>query len=211
MPSVYTITFGKEMLRGIKAPYNPETDKFLRAWAQAEGSMAKHNPFATTQPAVGATNFNSVGVKNYVSWQQGVEKTVETLLNGKYPQLVTALRSGLSAKGMANALAATPWGTGQLALEVLQYTVPEFPFGSCYPVPPAAYAHFDTKIRPGDTGRDVDELLRCIARRRGVAGYKYYAGEPVTYVKWYQLARPWLWKPDGIVGPKTYESICGHK
>jgi hypothetical protein len=210
MPSVYTITFGKELLRSIGAPYNLQTDLFLRAWSQAEGCMAKNNHFATTMPATGATNFNSVGVKNYYTWESGVASTAATLKLTKYTTFLATIRAGASANTMAVALANSPWGTGDLTMEVLKYRVWEPPFGSCYPYPPAPYAHGEGKIKPGSQGRDVDELLRCIARKRGVAGYKWYMGEVVDWVKRYQLARPWLWKPDGIVGPLTYKSICGH-
>jgi len=211
MRSTYSITFGKELLRELNAPYTWQTDKFMRAWAQSEGSLAKNNPFATTMPAQGATNFNSVGVKNYPTWESGVEATAKTIRLSHYTKFLDALRRGASATEIATALALSPWGTGKLVLRVLAGTIYWPPFGQCYPVPPAAYAHGIGKIRPGSQGRDVDELLRCIARRRGHAGYRWYSGEVADWVKRYQLARPWLWKPDGIVGPKTYESICGHK
>jgi hypothetical protein len=211
MASVYTITFGKELCRAIQAPYNAQTDRFLRAWAQSEGCLARNNPFATTMPAPGATNFNSIGVKNYQTWEQGVEATHKTLVLNHYVNLIYTIRQGKSATDMATALKNSPWGTGALTIKVLAGNVYDPLYGNCYPVPPAPYAHGTAKIKPGDQGRDVDELLRCIARKRKVAGYKWYSGEVVDWVKRYQLARPWLWKPDGIVGPKTYESICGHK
>jgi hypothetical protein len=210
MASVYTITFGKELCRAINATYTPQVDLFLRAWAQSEGCLARNNPFATTMPAAGATNFNSIGVKNYQTWQQGVKATKDTLLLNHYVNLVYVIRQGKSATDMANALKNSPWGTGALTLKVLIGNVYAPAYGSCYPTPPAPYSHGEAKIKPGDQGRDVDELLRCIARKRAVAGYKWYSGDVVDWVKRYQLARPWLWKPDGIVGPKTYASICGH-
>lgn len=211
--SVYTITFGKNFARAAKFPFNGQTDLFLRAWAQAEGCYATHNPFATTQPATGATNFNSVGVKNYVSWGQGVAKTAETLLNGKYEPLVEELRRGQSSTEMALALADTPWGTGELTHKVLIYGGPkDYPFGSCYPEPPVRWSR---TIKPSMTGPDVDELLRHINRRLGYGpdstkGHKWYSAAPVGWVKEWQRLRPWLWPADGIVGPKTFRSICGH-
>jgi hypothetical protein len=211
--STYSITFGKELCRAIGAPFTSQNDLFLRAWAQSENSRATFNPYATTKPWPGATRFNSVGVRNYATWQDGVAATAATLLNGLYDPIVANLRNGSSALSTARALAASRWGTGDLTIEVLTYGGPRaFPYGNCYPIPPARYdtKRGTTKIRPGSAGRDVDELLRCIARKRGVDGYKWYSGDVVEWVKRWQAARPSLGTPDGVVGPLTYASICGH-
>jgi hypothetical protein len=213
--SVYTITWGKNFLRGIGAPYNAQTDMFLRAWAQAEGSAARNNPFATTQEMPGSTNFNSVGVQNYLTWQSGVEATVKTINNPDYgyEKFLAAIRAGVSARTMAFELSKSRWGTGALTTEILLNGGPrDFKIGNCYPVPPAPYAHGKAKIVRGSTGADVDELLRAISAKQGLGewGYKYYSPGPIDFVKKYQLVRPWLWPADGIVGPSTYKSITGH-
>lgn len=113
--------FYSKILSGIGAPVSPENKKFMYAWRAAEGGAAAFNPFNTTKSAPGATNYNSVGVKNYISEQQGIESTIKTLLNGKYNEIVGALRDGGagSARMAAEALARSPWGTGDLALRVL--------------------------------------------------------------------------------------------
>lgn len=218
--STYTNTWGKEFARAIGAPFTAQVDLFFRAWAQAEGCLAAYNPFATTQSMEGATNFNSVGVKNYRTWQDGVRATTMTITNPRYPAyapFLAEIRKGSSALVMAQKLIATPWGTGAGTLAVLTSTKGpvEWPYGNCYPVPGAPYAHGTGKIRPGITsaaasGQDVDELLRVIAIRTGVEGYKWYTGAPVDYVKGYQRRRAWLWPADGIVGPMTFKSIVGH-
>lgn len=107
------------ILRGIGAPATPENIRYLNAWAQAEGGSASNNPFNTTQPAGGASSYNSVGVRNYTSPQQGIAATVQTLKNGHYGVLLNALRSGRSAMADAQAEAQTPWGTGSLIMKVL--------------------------------------------------------------------------------------------
>ena len=73
----------------------------------------------TTQSAAGATNFNSVGVKNFTSYEQGLAATVKTLTNGRYEPILAALRSGDSAVAVGRAVEASPWGTGGLMLRVL--------------------------------------------------------------------------------------------
>ena len=107
------------ILRGVGAPVTPENVRYVNAWAQAEGGNASNNPFNTTQTAPGASSYNSVGVRNYTSPQQGIAATIQTLKNGHYQVLLNALRQGNSAVADAQAEAQTPWGTGSLILKVL--------------------------------------------------------------------------------------------
>lgn len=111
----------------IGAPVTPDNMRYAGAWQQAEGGNAAFNPFNTTQPSAGASNYNSVGVKNYGSLQEGLHATAQTLLNGHYNKLVADLRSGkASAMQLAQDEAATPWGTGPLIEKVLggKVTIP---------------------------------------------------------------------------------------
>jgi cell wall-associated NlpC family hydrolase len=97
----------------------PEVSHFFDAWKQAEGGSAANNPFNTTQNAPGATTYNSLGVRNYTSPDQGIAATAQTLQNGHYGNILAALKKGASARDMAQALANSPWGTGALVLKVL--------------------------------------------------------------------------------------------
>jgi len=114
--------FYSRILTGIGAPATPENRRFLYAWRAAEGGTAAFNPFNTTQGAPGATNYNAAGVKNYTSEEQGVSATVKTLLNGRYGEIISALRDGGpgAPQAAAQALARSPWGTGELVLRVLR-------------------------------------------------------------------------------------------
>lgn len=111
------------VLRGIGAPVNQNNLALLRAWQQAEGggtaNNANFNPLNTTQPARGAGSINSVGVRSYRSAQQGIQATVQTLLNGHYTNVIHALRSGAAPSVTAQAIADSPWGTGGGVLRVL--------------------------------------------------------------------------------------------
>ena len=86
--------------------------RFLTEWARWEGSKATNNPLATTQSGFGTDNFNSAGVKNYASLEDGVAATIRTLQNGRYDGIVQAMRS----KDLSNIEALLPefktWGTG---------------------------------------------------------------------------------------------------
>lgn len=69
---------------------------FAVGWTTAEtlaDSGAKYNLLNTTQPAPDATDFNSVHVKNYTSYREGIQDTVWTLQNGFYPHLSKALET----------------------------------------------------------------------------------------------------------------------
>ena len=73
---------------------------WMVAWTVAETGHpsgayqgASYNLLNTTQPAPGTTDFNSIGVKNYTSYAQGIAATVQTLQNGYYPVLLQALQT----------------------------------------------------------------------------------------------------------------------
>jgi hypothetical protein len=112
-------TWAKDLLRTLGMPVSNENVRAIVAWEQAEGTSAGYNPLATTQSSPGATDFNSVGVKNYSSYSDGIDATVKTLTNGLYDPILAALRRGSSADDVANAVAASPWGTGQGVFRVL--------------------------------------------------------------------------------------------
>jgi len=111
--------FAHDVLAGLNLPATSENVRALVAWQQAEGTKAQFNPFATTQSWDGASNFNSVGVKNYESYADGVAATVKTMKNGFYEGVLDALRAGNSAEAVGRAVAASPWGTGESMLRVL--------------------------------------------------------------------------------------------
>lgn len=115
-----TPSWRQAILRGVGAPVTSENLRFLDAWAQAEGGSAANNPFNTTEGGHGAySSYNSVGVKNYGTAQGGIQATIDTLNNGRYGAIISALRSGKSAMADAQAEATTPWGTGSLIMKVL--------------------------------------------------------------------------------------------
>lgn len=115
-----TNQFARLLLRRLGITPRPQVLRFLAAWGQAEGTSARYNPLGTTRDMPGATNFNSVGVKNYGSIGQGVEATARAITNGLYGNILTLMRApGARAEAMATAVAASPWGTGKGVLRVL--------------------------------------------------------------------------------------------
>jgi cell wall-associated NlpC family hydrolase len=109
----------ERILHGVGVKPTQENLKFMSAWARAEGGGAANNPFNTTQPVAGASNYNSIGVRNYRNVQEGIDATVNTITNGRYGNIIGALREGDDAMKSAAALAASPWGTGGLVQKIL--------------------------------------------------------------------------------------------
>jgi hypothetical protein len=89
----------------------------IEAWERAEGgnwaNTAAYNPLNTTQRESGSWSINSVSVQAYTSWAEGFRATLTTLGNGDYGGILSALSAGTSAQAVADAVAASPWGTGQ--------------------------------------------------------------------------------------------------
>jgi hypothetical protein len=111
--------FASDLLARLGMPQTAENVRALVAWQQAEGTRAAFNPLATTQGSAGANDFNSVGVKNYTSYAQGLDATVTTLRNGRYGEILAALLDGSSASRLASAVERSPWGTGDGVRRVL--------------------------------------------------------------------------------------------
>jgi hypothetical protein len=90
------------LLASIGAPPTQANINSISSWIAKESvypgngvnTGGLYNPLNTTLAEGGASNYNSVGVKNYISEVQGLEATVQTLLGGQYSDIVDALRSG---------------------------------------------------------------------------------------------------------------------
>jgi hypothetical protein len=107
------VQWAKDFLTRLGAPITASNVQAITAWEQAEGTKASYNPLATTQSGfAGETQFNSVGVKNYMSYQDGLDANVKVINNGLYTNILAALQQGNDAMAVAKAVAASPWGTG---------------------------------------------------------------------------------------------------
>jgi hypothetical protein len=86
--------FAHAVLGGIGAPQTTANVNSIIAWAHREGGGGANNPLNTTLGMPGATNFNSVGVKNFTDASQGATASVRTLLGGGYSDIISALKTG---------------------------------------------------------------------------------------------------------------------
>lgn len=90
---------------------------FFIGLASAEGTTARNNPFAVSQPlGRGETKFNSHGVKNYQTAQDGIEATVSLFKLAYYKQVRRLLRANAPVQETARALAASPYVGGSQAV-----------------------------------------------------------------------------------------------
>lgn len=109
-------SWAQGVLAGIGAPVNDTNLSTLWNWSHAESGsdvMRWLNPLNTTQNAAGATSQNSVGVKSYPDLATGIAATVETLLNGRYGQIVGNLQQSVPQSQWGNACTDLGvWGTG---------------------------------------------------------------------------------------------------
>lgn len=114
-------SFYTKLLDNLGAPSSEENIKFLMAWRQAEGGDAKNNPFNTTYNIEGSTNYNKVGVKNYVTIQDGLIATLKTLKNRRYNCIVNGLINDIGAENISNCVQdLKTWGTGDLVNKVIR-------------------------------------------------------------------------------------------
>lgn len=97
----------------------------LVSWIQAEGGAANWNPLNTTQKMPGSTAYNSVGVQEYRSADDGLAATVKTIMQTDpdfgYGPIVARLRRCARPTRTLQAVEDSDWGTGGLALRVLPY------------------------------------------------------------------------------------------
>lgn len=113
-------TWAQALLENLGVPVTAANVTAIYSWEMAEGghwyNTATFNPLNTTMSEPGATSMNSVGVKAYTSWEQGFTATISTLFNGYYAGIIAALEKGNDAQAVANAVAASPWGTGAFTI-----------------------------------------------------------------------------------------------
>jgi len=114
---MHGVTFGRwatAFLGAIGAPVARNNLVVLVAWQTAEFTSAKWNPLATTYPMPGSTYYNASGVRNYVSLQQGLEATKQTLSRPGlgYESILLDLARNADPMDTARAINASRWCNG---------------------------------------------------------------------------------------------------
>lgn len=117
------LNFYKAVLKGLGVKETPEKIKFLQAWRQGEGGMARNNPFNTSKdmPGEADTKYNSHGVRNYPDRQTGLDATLATLKLSHYKEILDLLKKDdVTANQLAHTKALKKWGTGRMVAKVLR-------------------------------------------------------------------------------------------
>lgn len=110
--------FYKQVLSCVGAKPTKDNMSFMYAWRQSEGAKALNNPFNTTHKMPGSTNYNSVGVKNYKTSQDGIQATCKTLKNGRYTDIINGLKNDVGLFELSRMKGLKTWGTGDLLAKV---------------------------------------------------------------------------------------------
>lgn len=110
---------------GVEIERGDEAQIAVVCWIAAEGGYASFNPLNTTLWRPGCSDYNWVGVKNYPTFDVGVEATAYTLNYGAdrfkygYRPIRRRLRKNRNAERILKAVENSEWGTGGLAIRVL--------------------------------------------------------------------------------------------
>jgi peptidoglycan hydrolase CwlO-like protein len=112
-----TIGYGewaRLLLVAFGAPVIRDNLVAVVAWEAAEGTPATWNPLATTINMPGSTIYNSHGVRNYRSKEQGIEASVMTLRRPGhgYEAIVASLKAGNEAMQTGRAINRSDWCRG---------------------------------------------------------------------------------------------------
>jgi len=145
LPPSMDIKFYQDILKSIGTKVTCEKMMFFFAWRTGEASESTYNPFATTyrdeanegcyynclKNGVGYTptgcrtcpSGSSPGVRNYKTYNSGLNATVKTLTNGRYKNVVSKLKNNdITAMSIASEVGELKtWGTGGLVIEILKY------------------------------------------------------------------------------------------
>jgi hypothetical protein len=103
-------------LTAQSCPQTPENVVAVLTWIRSEWGdrapiPATWNPLNTTLDFPPQTVFNSAGVKNYETFEQGVTANSNTLSLSYYPAIRGALQVGNNAAATIGAIFASPWGS----------------------------------------------------------------------------------------------------
>lgn len=167
MPQPRSRDWRKALLKRVGAPVTPDNLKLLDTWQRWEGGHTKNgarfNWLNTTHGGQGAVkSINSVGVKAFDSFDNGVNALASTLLNGRYNDIVKGLQSGTPYKydlsaGLSTWVSGSPTGGLDYAQRVFGQapSKKQTPMGTGFAstVPGGSKKGFDTK-----TGINLDPL-----------------------------------------------------
>jgi hypothetical protein len=116
--------WAKDFLKQVGAPVTSQNIAAMTTWMAAEGgggggatglgiNDAMYNPLNTKQHMPGSWKPGDMSedVQAYQNYASGMQATVKTIKNGRYTNILAALKKGNDASGVLAAVNASPWGT----------------------------------------------------------------------------------------------------
>lgn len=171
-------TWAAAILAGVGAPDTANNRGNCSAWAACETSGSSYNPFNTTLFMPGSTCYNSVCVRNYVSFSQGVAATVSTIRQNNMAAIANALRADASRQAFGAAVGSAPWGTSGACIAGSPVPNPGKPPG---PRGPSSNQDWSPQIREsGSAMAESGSKLHALAVH--VAGIKPSFKPPVVVI-----------------------------
>lgn len=162
--------FFEGVLTQLGAPVSQNNLDFFNRWAQFEKSNSQYNTLNTTLNKPGATNFNSVGVKNYPNLPTGIQATADTLKLRYYAPIVSALRQNKNFNYYINnqdiIKALNTWGTRTFARTLIQ------PSSGTTPSNSGSSTDQQTTTKPGDKKKKNNTLVCRYCGRNNVIFYR---------------------------------------
>jgi hypothetical protein len=204
--------FAADLLDSVNMKPTPNRLQAVIGWCACEGGGVKnrafYNPLNTTRDARGAVSINSVGVKAYQTYEQGLDLTAQTLELTIYWKVRNALRGNFDPDEILAEIGKSQWGTHpHWSAASLQY------YGAFVLLERPDTVHTDSTpyptLRQGMRGGEV-KLLQSVLRLRlstasklnkdGIFGKETRAAV-MRYQQKHSLAC------DGVVGPMTWRSL----
>jgi hypothetical protein len=116
--------WAKYFLKQVGAPITAQNMAAMTTWMAQEGggggsltglgiNDAMYNPLNTKQHMTGSWKPGDMteDVQSYTSYSSGMQATVKTIKNGRYSNILSALKKGNDASAVLAAVNASPWGT----------------------------------------------------------------------------------------------------
>lgn len=98
------------VLKALGTHDNGDNGLALELWAQSEGAVDyTHNWLNTTMPGYGGVSINSVGVKHYPTFADGVKATAATIRQPIMSGIFYALTSGVDLDVIYHAINSSKW------------------------------------------------------------------------------------------------------
>lgn len=208
--------WASDFLLAINKPVGVNNLKSVITWIASENSGALFNPLDSTLQYEGSSDFNEAGVKNYATYEEGLQATKATILNGLYTGILGALEANASPAETCSTIENSPWGSKPSSALLAEVVADYDKYANVAiagtanesePEPtPVSEPVTDPTLEIGASGPAVSalqEFLNANGQHLVVDGE---FGE-LTKLAVQNLQRFFRLAVDGIVGPKTWEVI----